>query len=76
MYRGPSLPEIEGHYFFGDYCGGWIDSLVPTCNRTVKERERWFGRGSVAGLISFGFDGAGELYVLSSEGEVFRIVRA
>ena len=76
VYRGSSLPEIEGHYFFGDFCGGWIDSLVPTRNRTVKESERWFGPGSVAGLTSFGFDGAGELYVLSSEGEVFRIVRA
>ncbi len=29
VYRGSAIPGLDGHYFFGDYCGGWVRSLVP-----------------------------------------------
>ena len=76
VYRGSSIPEIRGHYFFGDYCGGWIESVRVRRNRSVAERDHWFPPGTVTGLTSFGIDSAGEVYVLPQDGTVYRIVRA
>lgn len=76
VYRGSAIPELRGHYFFGDYCGGWIDTVRVRRARTVAERERWFGSGTIDGLTSFGIDANGEVYVLERGGTVYRIVPA
>lgn len=75
VYRGTALPELAGHYFFGDFCGGWIDSIVAAPDGRVSERYAWFPRGTVSGLTSFGIDSRGEIYVMSAEGTVYRITR-
>lgn len=75
VYRGAALPELDGHYFFGDYCSGFVESLVVIDGELVGHHQ-WFTPGSVPGLTSFGRDAAGELYVLATSGEVFRVVRA
>ena len=28
VYRGPSMPQLHGHYFYSDYCGGWLRSFL------------------------------------------------
>jgi glucose/arabinose dehydrogenase len=71
VYRGPSLPELNGVYFYGDYCTGNIWTLVPN-------GEAWtsalFMRSGYT-LSSFGEDEAGELYVLDhAGGGVYRLV--
>ncbi len=79
VYRGTAIPELQGHYLFGDYCSGWIRSIVvdttADVGRLVSEYE-WLDAGSVPGLTSFGVDGAGEMYVTSANGTVYRIERA
>jgi len=72
VYRGASLPELDGHYLFGDYCAGWIHGLPPGGDEPFE----LFSPGSVPGLTSFGVDSAGELYVTSAGGAVYRIDRA
>ena len=27
VYRGAAIPELDGHYFYGDWCGEWIRSF-------------------------------------------------
>ncbi|MCB2224096.1 MAG: PQQ-dependent sugar dehydrogenase, partial [Actinobacteria bacterium] len=27
VYRGGAIPELDGHYFYGDWCGGWVRSF-------------------------------------------------
>ena len=27
VYRGSAIPELDGHYFYADWCGGWIRSF-------------------------------------------------
>ena len=27
VYRGPSIPSVVGHYFYSDFCAGWIRSF-------------------------------------------------
>ena len=75
VYRGGSIPSLDGQYFYGDYCGGWIRSLAIGADGAVAGRE-WFPSGEVGGLTSFGVDSSGELYVTSTSGEVWRLVAA
>ena len=71
VYRGDAVPALDGHYFFGDYCGGWVRSIAP--DGAVTE---WLPPGSVSGLSGFGFDAAGDLYVTSTDGPVYRLVES
>jgi len=74
VYRGKAMPELAGAYFFSDYCSGWIRSFKMQGGRAV-ERTQWQGL-SAGNVTSFGLDAAGELYVTTSDGKVFRLVRA
>ncbi len=75
VYRGSAVPELVGHYFYGDFCGGWVASIVVDVNGVVEERHEWFTADTVPGLTSFGIDAAGEVYVMTTAGVVYRIVR-
>jgi len=74
VYRGDAIPELSGQYFFADYCGGWIRSLRR--GDGDSEVHEWFAPGEVAAPTSFGLDPAGEIYVTSAPGTVYRLVRA
>ena len=71
VYRGTAIPGLDGHYFYGDYCGGWIRSVVRDGDGFTE--TEWFPPGTVDGLTGFGVDADGELYVLGTEGPVYRI---
>jgi glucose/arabinose dehydrogenase len=74
VYRGRALPALAGHYFYADYCSGWIRSF-KLVNGAVTEHRQW--RGLDPGqVMSFGEDGQGELLVCSQNGRVYRIVAA
>ncbi len=73
VYRGGAIPELAGRYFYSDFCGGWLRSILYA-NGAVVEQRVW-EVGSLGSVLSFGQDGAGELYVLSSSGgRVYRLV--
>jgi len=76
VYRGSALPELAGRYFYSDYCGGYLKSFFATGSGadTISESRDWniTGAGQV---VSFGRDGAGELYLVSANGRIYRIVR-
>ena len=72
VYRGAAIPGIHGHYFYSDFCGGWLRSF-RYLNGEATERREW-SIGDVGGVMSFGEDASGELYILSSNGSVYRIV--
>jgi len=71
VYRGSAIPELAGHYFYGDYCGGWIRSLGPD-----GETFEWLGASGSRAITSFGQDAAGEMYVVVAGGSVYRLERA
>jgi len=73
VYRGSALPEIRGHYFYADFCGGWVRSF--RYRNGVLDRHRQYPFGTLASVTSFGVDGAGELYIVSRAGHVMRIAR-
>jgi hypothetical protein len=71
VYRGQRIPALRGYYLYADYCRGWIRGFrYGSDGRPTAERE--FGSG-LGNITSFGRDAAGELYVLTPGGRVFRI---
>lgn len=78
VYRGRAIPELEGAYFFADFCSGMIRS-IRWKNQQVSEHWNWKTvldpRGRLRRLTSFGQDRAGELYLMSQSGTVWKLAR-
>lgn len=72
VYRGDRLPAVVGHYFYSDYCAGWLRSFRLENGEAVDRRE-WMV-GDLGSILSFGEDAEGELYLLSANGRVYRLV--
>ena len=70
VYRGDAVPAATGRYFFGDYCSGRVWSFRVSGGKAGPARREPFNVGS---LSSFGEDAAGELYLLSLSGPVYRL---
>ncbi|MBK9072837.1 MAG: PQQ-dependent sugar dehydrogenase [Myxococcales bacterium] len=79
VYRGNCLTDLQGRYFFGDYCTGEINSFTISGNATsglTSHTSALDPDGDLLGtLVSFGSDGFGELYVVSIAGTIYRVAR-
>jgi glucose/arabinose dehydrogenase len=73
VYRGAAMPDLQGTYFFGDFCGQWIHSFRYTGGAAMDVTD-WPALHTPSAITSFGEDAAGELYVLESSGRVSKIV--
>jgi uncharacterized protein YjdB len=62
VYRGTAMPAVRGHYFYSDFCGGWVRSLRIQ-NGTAVDQKDW--GIALSSVTSFGQDVAGELYITS-----------
>lgn len=62
VYRGSAIPGIRGHYFYSDYCSGFLRSFRYDNGAAVDVKDWGLSMGNVT---SFGVDFAGELYVMS-----------
>jgi glucose/arabinose dehydrogenase len=71
VYRGSEIPGLVGRYLYADHCSGWLRSFRWTGSGTAQHRE-WEGV-SLPGVVSFGRDGAGELYMIAGS-QVWKIV--
>ncbi|MBM4360851.1 MAG: PQQ-dependent sugar dehydrogenase, partial [Deltaproteobacteria bacterium] len=75
VYRGKAIPWLRGAYLFGDFCTGEVWSLRPTMGGTpevvdlTKDLDGPLGQG----LVAFGEDEQGELYIVHASGDVERI---
>jgi glucose/arabinose dehydrogenase len=73
VYRGTAVPDLRGHYVFGDFTSGRVWAM----DGARAPRVRLPGAdGQVSRLASFGEDAAGELYLVSLAGSVYKIVPA
>ncbi|MDX2138421.1 MAG: PQQ-dependent sugar dehydrogenase [Chloroflexota bacterium] len=70
VYRGEMLPEMQGYYFYGDYCLGnlW---LMYRDGSGVWQNALWMQ--TMRQISSFGEDEAGELYMVDYKGELLRL---
>jgi len=70
VYRG-SMPEWNGIYLYGDYCTGYVWGLF---NVDGAWPNKLLFEANVR-ITSFGQDQAGEIYMLSDTGEVYKLIR-
>lgn len=71
VYRGSAIPELAGRYLFSDYCGGFLRSV----DRQGQVTDHTGEVGVPGRVVSFGVDGSGEVYVMTTE-EVLRLAAA
>jgi hypothetical protein len=77
VYRGCAILEIQGHYFYGDYCSGRIWSIRydgVNVNDFVERTADLDPGGIGFAISSFGEDYFGELYICDHAGGVYKIV--
>jgi uncharacterized protein (TIGR03437 family) len=68
-YRGAQYPQLNGIYFYSDFCSGRIRT-------TVQQGSDWTVGASIETdfrATTFGEDEAGELYLADYSGEIYRI---
>ena len=73
VYRGNAVPNLRGRYFYSDYCTGFLRSFRMENGQAVEHVE--WDVGALGSVLSFGEDAAGELYILSAAGTVFRFAQ-
>lgn len=74
VYRGSAIPALQGTYFYGDFCGGFVRSFRYQ-NGQPTEQTEWPLLSPPGGSVtSFGEDAAGELYVMTQGGGLFKFV--
>jgi glucose/arabinose dehydrogenase len=73
VYRGRKIPEIQGQYFYSDYCNSWLRSF-GFANGKITDEHDW-PVGKLGSITSFGEDSQGELYMCTSSGRVYRIIK-
>ncbi len=69
VYRGVALPEWHGVYFYTDYCSGKIWGLHKENN--IWKSELLFT--TPFNSPSFGVDESGELYIIGSPQDIYRL---
>jgi glucose/arabinose dehydrogenase len=82
VYRGCRIPDLQGTYFYADWCNGRIWSfrydgaIVSDSAERTSELDP-AGALSIDNPSSFGEDAGGELYILDhDDGEIYKIVPA
>jgi glucose/arabinose dehydrogenase len=68
VYRGPGVPSLQGSYVYGDFGSGRLWALVWNGAAVVSNTAI----ASVGNPSSFGEDAAGELYICSFNGSIYR----
>jgi glucose/arabinose dehydrogenase len=76
VYRGRRVAALRGRYVYGDFCRGtlWsLDARGAEDRNVVDLREE---AARLPGVVSFGEDLDGELYAVSEQGTIERLVPA
>ena len=73
VYRGSAIPALRRFYLFADFQSGrvWAKKGPRGARYALSGAD-----GKVSQISSFGQDAAGELYIVSLAGSVYRIVAA
>ena len=74
VYRGSAIQFLAGHYLYSDWCRGWLRSFRLDGEGAVTEHTEW-PVGDIGNPLGFGEDAAGEVYVASQNGRVYRLER-
>ena len=71
VYRGSAIPALRGYYLFADEVSGRVWMMKGAAGTRVLAAGL---DGNVPHPSSFGQDAAGELYIVSLDGAVYKII--
>lgn len=71
VYGAGRIPDAEGHYFYSDFCAGFLRSFRFEGGEAVDETEWDVDVGDQ--VSSMGRDAEGEIYLLTRGGQVLRL---
>jgi glucose/arabinose dehydrogenase len=74
VYRGSAMLALQGTYFYADFCAGFVRSFRYQNGQPTEQTEWPLLSPPGASVTSFGEDEAGELYVMTSGGGLFKFV--
>ena len=79
VYRGCKMPDLQGVYFFADYCTNWVRTLRVQNGvaREIVNRTTGLNRGipgNLRQISTFGLDGFGEVYIAAHTGSIYRVI--
>ncbi|HEY8554564.1 MAG TPA: PQQ-dependent sugar dehydrogenase [Burkholderiales bacterium] len=71
VYRGTALPALAGAYVYGDFLSGRVRALFYDAAAGTVTSDLEIAR--VPNPSSFGEDAAGEIYITSFDGRIYRL---
>lgn len=78
VYRGSAMPWLRGSYFWADYCSNVIGTLrvdrQGAITEAVDRTSQLDPERTLRAIVSFGEDAQRELYVISLNGTIWKIV--
>jgi len=70
VYRGTEIPSLAGQYLFADFCGDGVQAL----DAAAPDGARPLPGTGLTSIVAFGTGPTGEVYVLSLDKGIFRLV--
>lgn len=76
VYRGTAMPDLAatGTYFYADFGTGFVRTLRVVAGVAVDRRDASAAFPGAGNISSFGEDAGGELYVVSYDGTIRKLV--
>ena len=76
VYRGTAMPALQGRYLFSDFCAGTLMSFRLVDGQAKDVVGITDGLASLGQVTSLGQDAAGEVYMLTLDGTVAKLIPA
>ena len=73
VYRGTEMADLNGHYFYGDFCRGQLLSFKYVDGLVGAQRNWTSQLGTIGNVTSFAVDDAQRLYIMNSAGSLMRL---
>ena len=73
VYRGSVISGLQATYFYADFCLQFVKSFQYQSGQATNQTN-WPLLQPAGNITSFGEDAQGELYVVTNQGGVYRIV--
>jgi len=76
VYRGVRVSALFGHYLYADFCAGFVRSFRYQGGAAIDATDWTVQLSPGANISSFGQDARGDVYIMSLNGGVYRIIEA
>jgi glucose/arabinose dehydrogenase len=76
VYRGSAIPALRGSYIYGDYSSKVVWAFDYVGGRASNHRQLFAAPLTGSGIVSFGQDAEGEVYIVKRSGQILKIVAA